>query len=362
MANRERIGVGLIGVQLGRSWGALAHVPALAELAGAYRLVGIANSSAASAIAAAQELGDVRAFASVDDLVRSADVDLVVITVKVPHHSELVRLALDAGKHVLCEWPLARSLGEAEELATLAAQSGRVTAVGTQAVFAPAIRSLAQLVNERVLGSVLSSTIVGHGMTWGSSIEQRNTYLLDAANGATMLTIAVGHVLSAVEAGLGHIAEVSAKMATRRHSVGVQETGETVVLAAPDQILLACTLGDGTPLSLHYRGGPSRGEGLVWDVDGSDGSARITSASGLVEMAPLTLATSIGSARGWETLIEPVDRPAVDGVCRLYGALADKIGGGDAAVPDFATALRLHRIIAAIEDAAATGRRVSIAG
>ena len=356
----NQIGVGLIGVQPGRSWGAIAHLPALGDLENQYRLAGIANSTEASAVAAARALGNINAFSSAYELVQSPAVDLVVVTVKVPHHAELVRLALGAGKHVFCEWPLAVSLGEAEELAELADKAGIVTAIGTQAVFAPAVKALAQLAQDNVLGQVFSSTIVGHGMTWGSKIEQRNLYLIDAANGATMLTIAVAHALSAVEAALGRLAEVSATIATRRRTVTVQETGEPFALSAPDQILLACTLENGMPLSLHYCGGLPRGEGLVWQVDGSEGSVRLTGPSGLLEMAPLTVALSSGASRAWNTLVEPINQPAVDGVRRLYSALADRIGGGLSDVPDFSSALRLHRIIAAIEQSAAAGMRVAV--
>lgn len=179
-----------------------------------YRIAGIANPSAASATAAAHDLGNVRAFSSVKELVDSPEVDLIAITVKVPHHAELVRLALGAGKHVLCEWPLA----EAEDLAALAACSGLVAAVGLQAVFAPAIDGLAEIMESGVLGSILSSTLVGYGMTWGREIEQRNAYLLDATNGATTLTLAIGHALSAVEAALGRITAVSGQISSR-HSL-----------------------------------------------------------------------------------------------------------------------------------------------
>jgi predicted dehydrogenase len=362
LKNVSQIGVGLIGIQPNRSWGAVAHLPAVRQLPDRYTIAGIANSTEASAVAAARELGDVKAFSSPEELVTSAAVDLVAITVKVPHHAKLVRLALGAGKHVFCEWPLAVSIHEAEELAALGSRAGLVTAIGTQAVFAPAINALSDLVQNRKLGHVYSSTLVGNGMTWGAKIEQRNTYLLDAANGATMLTIAVGHALSAIEAVLGRISSVSATIATRRQSVMVLETGEQLALKAPDQILLACALEDGTPLSLHYRGGLPRGEGLVWDIDGSEGSARLSGSSGLLEMAPLSLSVCAGPSRAWETMIEPVAQPAVDGVRRLYVALADKICGGDSDVPDFSTALRLHRLIAAIEKSAETGRRTTIVG
>ncbi len=63
-------------------------------------------------------------FGTADELARRDEVDLVVITVKVPHHRELVTAALQAGKMVLCEWPPGNGLAEAEELAALARSRG----------------------------------------------------------------------------------------------------------------------------------------------------------------------------------------------------------------------------------------------
>lgn len=57
------------------------------------------------------------AFDNHQDLVNSADVDVVAVTVTVPHHLELATAALDAGKAVCCEWPLGNGLDEARRLA-----------------------------------------------------------------------------------------------------------------------------------------------------------------------------------------------------------------------------------------------------
>jgi hypothetical protein len=56
-------------------------------------------------------------FGNAEDLARCEDVDLVAVTVKVPHHGELIRPAVEAGKIVLSEWPLGVDLAEAEQLA-----------------------------------------------------------------------------------------------------------------------------------------------------------------------------------------------------------------------------------------------------
>jgi predicted dehydrogenase len=66
-----------------------------------------------------------------EKLVTQPDVDVVAVTVKVPHHRELVSAALAAGKAIYCEWPLGRDLDEAQAMAALAAEQGVRTVVGS---------------------------------------------------------------------------------------------------------------------------------------------------------------------------------------------------------------------------------------
>lgn len=359
MSDRQ-IGVGIIGIQPGRSWGAVAHVPALRQLTDLFHIAGIANTSAQSGRSAAAALDIGHAFDSVSELIASPAVQLVAICVKVPHHAEIARAAVGAGKHIYCEWPLARTLDEAEELEDKAQRAGIINAVGTQAIFSPAVVQLTKMISEGALGHVLSSTIVGSGMTWGEEIEQRNEYLLDASNGATMLTIAAGHALSAVQHALDPIKTVSAQLATRRKTVRISESGQNKVMSGPDQVLLACTLADGLPLSLHYRGGLPRGRGFVWQIDGTNASARVTAKSGLIEMTGLTLSLSNGASGQWTEIVGPVEQPVVDGVRRLYQAIWQRITSGKADFPTFSDAVRLHRLIATIERAAETGKRQNV--
>ena len=79
-------------------------------------------------------------FAEHEQLVVRPEIDLVVVTVKVPHHRELVSAALAAGKAVYCEWPLGRDLDDARAMAALAAEQGVRTVAGLQARRFPALR------------------------------------------------------------------------------------------------------------------------------------------------------------------------------------------------------------------------------
>lgn len=359
---KPRYGVGIVGLQPGRSWGAVAHVPALRALSDDYEIVGVANTSHASAEAAAAACDLPRAFADVAELVASPDVDVVAVTVKVPYHFEIVKAAIDAGKHVYCEWPLGNGLNEAQAMADLARAKGVLGVIGTQARVAPEMEYLRELIATDLLGDVLSTTLIGSGLTWSVEVERRNTYLLDRANGATMLTIPVGHTLAAVRDVLGDVTELSARLVTRRTSARVIETGET----APDQVLIEGVLASGAPICVHCRGGLPRGTGLLWEINGTDGDIQVTGGNGHAQMVQL----SIKGARGEERELRPLEVPeaytsgwpenAIPGnVARNYARMAADLRDGTRTAPTFDDAVSLHRLIAAVEAAAGSGCRVS---
>jgi predicted dehydrogenase len=362
---KHRYRVGIVGLEPGRSWAANAHIPALRALADDFEIVGVANSSRASAEAAAKAMGLPRAFADVAELVASPEVDIVLVTVKVPHHLALASAAIEAGKHVYCEWPLGNGLQEARRLAELARQRGVQAVAGTQALFAPEIIHLRELLAEGYVGEVLSTTLVGTGMGWGPTIQSRNAYTLDRANGATMLSIPLGHTLAALTDALGPIAELSAVTAQRRHGALNADTGEAVAITAPDQILAAGVLESGAPISIHYRGGMAHGSGLIWEINGSEGDLRIGGPGGHAQMVQLRLS----GGRGGDDQLRPIALPAhlagdsgdgavVGNVRRLYAAFAEDLRQGTTHAPRFDDALRVHRIIAAIEKSAHDRRPV----
>src|SRR5258706_12626540 len=133
----SRLGVGIIGVNPVWGWALTAHIPALRALPN-YEIRALSSRNAESARAVGKAFGVSAVFSDHEELVTRPDVDVVAVTVKVPHHRELVSAALAAGKAVYCEWPLGRDLDDALAMAGLAAQHGAPTVVGLQARQAPA--------------------------------------------------------------------------------------------------------------------------------------------------------------------------------------------------------------------------------
>src|SRR5277367_663670 len=249
----QRFGVGIVGVEPGRSWAARSHIPALRALSETFEIIGVANTTKASAEAAAAATGLPRAFADVAELVAAPEVDIVTVAVKVPPHLEIVKAAIGAGKHVYCEWPLGNGLAEAEEMAALAKAKSVLGVVGTQARVSPEIEYLKPLITDGFVGEVLSTTIVARGGGWGGSIPQKKSdaYMLDRAAGATMLTIPVGHTLAALTNVLGEVVQLSSVLATRRSTALAVDTGERLPMSAPDQVLVSGILSGGAPVSIR---------------------------------------------------------------------------------------------------------------
>jgi predicted dehydrogenase len=366
--SKSTLRVGIIGVSPVRGWAATAHIPALRALPN-YEIAALSAHRPESTSAVGEAFGVSAVFSDPEQLVTREDVDVVAITVKVPHHRELVSAALAAGKAVYCEWPLGRDLNDARAMAALAAKQGVRTVVGLQARQAPAIEFVQQLLRDGYVGEVLSTTMVGLSIP-GDVVGQPNAYMLDKNNGANLLTVPFGHSLDILNYVLGEFADLSAVSEVRRPLITIEETGERMVKTAVDQIAVIGTLTSGATVSIHIREAVAGGTGFLWEINGTDGTLRITADAALPEIFPLTIAGAQGRnaptelavptalTQKWPALTSLEGAPAFN-VARAYAAFAADIDNATHTVPDFADAVRRHEVIAAIERSAASGKRVT---
>lgn len=150
------LGVGLIGTgYMGKchalAWGAVAATfgetvrPKLVHL-------GEANSGLAAA--KGRELGFIRASGDWRAVVADPEVDIVSVTTPNRFHAEMAIAALEAGKHVWCEKPMATSFADAERMAGAAAArpAGKVVALGYNYIQSPAIRRIEGLIKAGAIG------------------------------------------------------------------------------------------------------------------------------------------------------------------------------------------------------------------
>src|SRR4051794_6987964 len=218
---------------------------------------------------------------------------MVAVTVKVPHHRELVSAALAAGKAVYCEWPLGRDLDDARAMAALAAEQGVRTVVGLQARQSPAVEFVRELLSDGYVGEVLSTTMVGLSVP-GDVVVQANAYMLDTTNGANLLTIAVGHSVDLLNHVLGEFADLSAVSDLRRPLIRIEETGAQIVKTAADPIAGIGTLTAASPASIPIREAVAGGAGVLWQMTGTDAALRVTSSAPVPGVLAVTVLLAAG--------------------------------------------------------------------
>jgi predicted dehydrogenase len=360
----DKVRLGLIGASVTGTWSARAHLPAL-KASAEVELTAVCTTRADSAEAARQAWGARLAFDDYRRMVASPEIDAVAIVVRVPSHYPPTKAALEAGKHVYCEWPLGRTTVEAVELAALAKSNRLVTAVGLQARVNPAILYMKELVEAGFVGEPMAIhvSLMREGVL---SRPSNRTWQRDAALGANTLTIANGHTVDAMRFVAGDFARLSAVVATEAKQWLDTGTNTWLDVTSPDNVLLSGRLTNGAVASVHIGAIPFAGSGYRMEIYGREGTLV---ASG--EDSPQLSAVSLHGAKRGNTLA-PMPAPerftfAAPGtpsgeahnVGQMYALFVQAIRTGESRQPTFATAVELHHLVDAIKQASDTGREAT---
>jgi predicted dehydrogenase len=177
---------------------------AIARLAG-FRLVAVADADPARARLLSDTYGAV-----VDpdwkSLVRRDDVDAVVVSTPPPLHAVMCIGALESGKHVLCEKPLARSPAECRQILEAAARSGRMLATGFNYRFYPAIVKGRDILASGLIGELDHiRSYTGH--PGGKEFTHPWVHDVGVMGGGALLDNGI-HIIDLTRYFLGEVAEV----------------------------------------------------------------------------------------------------------------------------------------------------------
>ena len=172
------------------------------------RLVAIADSNAAVADDTAKRYGYERAEYDWRAIADAPDIDAVSVVVANHLHREIVEGLLAAGKHVLCEKPLAGSLGDAEAMVVAAEQSDRVTAVGYTYRRSPAVEAIRRELAAGTIGELVHFN--GHyWCDYALDPTSPITWRYRGGPGTGALADVGSHLLDLAEFLCGPITEVS---------------------------------------------------------------------------------------------------------------------------------------------------------
>jgi predicted dehydrogenase len=367
----DKIRLGLIGASVTGTWSARSHLPAVAASSDV-ELTAVCTTRADSAEAARRAYGARLAFDDYRKMIASPEIDAVAIVVRVPSHYAPTKAALEAGKHVYCEWPLGRTTGEAVELSALAKAKGLATAVGLQARVNPALMHMKEQIEAGFVGEVMAVhvSLMREGVL---SRPSHRTWQRDAELGANTLTIANGHTVDAMRFVAGDLRRLSAVVATQAKQWLDTGTKTLLDVTSPDNVLLSGRLASGAVVSVHTGAIPFAGSGYRMEIYGREGTLVATG-----EDSPQLSEVFLHGAKGDNTLV-PMPVPerftfAAPGtpsgeaknVGQMYTLFAQairegEIRDGESRQPTFATAVELHRLVDAIKQASDGGREVIFA-
>lgn len=206
-------GIGIIGC------GKIAqvrHIPEYAENPDA-KLVGFYDINQQRAEELAKKYG-AKAYASIEDLLADESIDAVSICVANHAHAEVTIKALEAGKDVLCEKPMATTMEDCEAMVATAKKTGKKLMIGQNQRLAKAHAKAKKLIDEGWIGNVLTfRTTFGHGgpETW-SVDPGKNTWFFDKTKAAMGAMADLGiHKTDLIQFLLGQkVVKVSAEVTT----------------------------------------------------------------------------------------------------------------------------------------------------
>ena len=365
MTNKIRLG--FVGANVNSTWAGQSHFPALLASPDV-EFTAVCTTRPESAEEARQAFGAKLAFHDFREMAASPEIDAVAVVVRVPSHYEPTKAAIEAGKHVLTEWPLGRTTAEAVDLADLARAKGVQTAVGLQSRVSPALLYVKELIDGGYVGEVLSC----HVTTMRDGRLERHssgTWQRDPSAGANSLTIATGHVIDALRFVVGDFARVACMVSTQMPQWYETDTQRYVDVTSPDNVRVSGQLARGAAASVHVGAVPWAGSGFRMEIFGREGTLittgsvssqrgemlRVQGAQGTHELQDLTLPQRF--------VYVPDDFPKGDpfNVGQLYTRFAEAIRTGQNRLPTFDTAVDLHRFLDTIKQASETGQELPVA-
>lgn len=263
-----------------------AHTEALRRLG--INVVGILGSSAEKSRRAAESLGIPQGYSNYDELLADAEVDVVHVTSPNRVHFEQASRALQAGKHVLCEKPLAMTSDESARLVELAQNSGEVAGVNYNIRFYPLNLEARERVRRGDLGNI-HSVFGGYVQDWLLYPTDYNWRVLVEEGGALRAVADIGtHWLDLVQTITGLeveavFADLQTVYSTRQRPQGEVETfsGKVQQIEATESIDIKTE--DHGAVLLRFKGGArgsmwvsqitaGRKNSLRYEIAGSEGA------------------------------------------------------------------------------------------
>jgi predicted dehydrogenase len=190
-------------------------------------MVAVADVRPDAAEALAENFG-CRSFASHGEMLAATDIDALLVCTPPATHREIALEAVGAGRHVLCEKPLAIDVESAQEMVEAAAHAGVVLTMAAKFRFVEDVISAKSILSSGILGDVILFENV-----FASRVDMTNRWNSDpAVSGGGVLIDNGTHSVDIVRYFLGPITEVMAVEGKRVQNLAVEDTAQLFIRTA----------------------------------------------------------------------------------------------------------------------------------
>ncbi|MCM2535106.1 Gfo/Idh/MocA family oxidoreductase [Neobacillus pocheonensis] len=269
-----------------------------------------------------QKLNGIVYYTDYKELLQNSDVELVYVAVPPKYHHLVALDVLAAGKHILCEKPLANSLEEARAMSEHAKQAGVVHAMHFPVYYTKAFKYINNFVTSEKIGEIRRVEINTHFHKW--PCEWQQTDWIGGREQGGFVREVFPHYIQLTQALFGKLEHIQSQLELPADSDKC-ETG----------ILASMKLSDGTPLLINGVSQIAQQERIAFTIYGTNGTISLVNWIKL-EVGkydePLT-----------EISLQPVD-PTLD----LLMNLANAIKGDRADIIDFQAGYEIQKVLEAL--------------
>jgi len=339
----------------------------------ACRLVGVCTARQETAAKAKQQGGFEVCTTDFRELIAREDVHIVNVCTPNDLHKPVVLAALEAGKHVYCDKPLALNLAEAREIAAAARQSAVTHQMTFHMRFIPALMRASQLVEQGFLGRVFHFRMAYLHCGYADADRPLSWRLTKARAGAGALGDLGSHAIDLTRHLLGEIAAVNAHTETfigdRPRERGARER---VPVEVDDYCLIRARLaqgGVGTIEASRYATGTD--DDMVFEIYGEKGALRfnLMQPNYLEVFDETDPGGELGGSRGFKRLatVQHYPPPSVLPSSKLpvgwmrfhiscLHSFLSHVAAGEPAAPDLIEGARTQAVMQAALESSASGQ------
>ncbi|MDQ2683842.1 MAG: Gfo/Idh/MocA family oxidoreductase [Chloroflexota bacterium] len=340
---------------LGTGFGEAVHLPALRQVPD-FAITAVCSRRAERAHAAAKEYGASISTTDYREVVERSDIDAVIVATPPHLHHTMTMAALAAGKHVLCEKPMAKTVAEARDMVRMAERAGVIAMVNHEFRFMPARTYAKELIEGGYIGEPYSASMTFYRSSLNDPKGVPFTWLMEQDKAGGMLGAIGSHHIDCMRWWFGDIRAASGVLATMVPRRRAGDSNQMLAVTADDNFALVLQFQNNAIGTIHYSATATHEPADNIILSGSGGTLVLT-ADGRIQggrkgqmIADLMIPEQYirGAGAGPHPLIHPT--------VYLLKAWAAAIRSGTPASPSFEDGFKVQEVVDAIGKSVQTGR------